>query len=51
MCAPHPSALCRREEQVFEKEAVLGRDVDSVFPTEAKQADQDLAASAEALVK
>ncbi len=36
---------------MFEKEAVLGRDVDSVFPTEAKQADQDLAASAEALVK
>lgn len=30
-----------REEQVFEREAVLGRDVESVFPTELKQEDVD----------
>ncbi len=35
----HPLSLCSsREEEYFEREAVLGRDTSSVFPTEAKKA-------------
>ena len=40
------STTGRREEQVFEREAVLGRDASSVFPTEsAATAGADAAAT------
>ena len=38
-----------REEQFFEREAVLGRDATSVFPTEAKKAAVEGAGLAELL--